>query len=239
MEENRSSWKDILNPSPILRSMLIVGIGVSIFQQTSGIEAVTYYSPEILQASGPKDPRYLIYATVLFGIVKVVFILIATFLADRVGRRPLLLTSAFGLSIALFSLMFASRGGPLSWGLSIFSISLHTASYSIGFGPVTWVLCSEVFPSPIRGRGMSISMFTNRIFSGAIAMTFLSVSEAISPAGTFLLYGGISLISLIWVYYYVPETKGRPLEQIEEEFKRHNERTSKCCQPSFMYLPIR
>jgi MFS family permease len=206
--------------------MLIVGIGVPIFQQTTGIEAVTYYSPEILQAAGSTDHRYLIYATVLFGIVKVTFIFVATFLLDRIGRKPLLLVSSGGLSVALFILVFSSHPSSSSWGLSIFAICLYTASFSIGFGPVTWVLCSEIYPSPIRGRGMSVSTFANRIFSGTIAMTFLSVAEALSASGTFLMYGIISLFSLVWVYYYVPETKERSLEQIEEEFKHQIDRKS-------------
>lgn len=223
-EENRSSWKDLFCPTPVLRSMLIVGLGVQAFQQLIGIEAVVYYSPEILASAGISNHAHRIYATVFIGLIKVSFIFVATMILDKVGRKPLLLASSIGISSALICLVFASNGGGISSsvGLSVFALCLFNASFSIGFGPIAWVLCSEVYPSPIRGRAMSLSTFVNRIFSGTCAMTFLSLTETLTAPGTFLMFAVLSTLAFIWVWVFVPETKNKTLEQIEHEFKVRN-----------------
>ncbi|OWM78642.1 hypothetical protein CDL15_Pgr002813 [Punica granatum] len=220
--EERAVWHELLFPSPMLRRMLITGIGIQCFQQITGIDATVYYSPEIFKAAGIKDNSKLLAATVAVGVAKTSFILVAIILIDKLGRKPLLYISTIGMTVCLFTLAVAvslPKEGQFGIALSILSICGNVAFFSVGIGPVCWVITSEIFPLRQRAQASALGAVGNRVCSGLVAMSFLSVSRAITVGGMFLTFSAFSALSVLFVYKYVPETKGKSLEQIELLFQ--------------------
>lgn len=220
-------WKDLLiHPTPTVRRILIACIGLQFFQQISGIDSVVLYSPTIFKQVGLKSKTEQLGATVAVGFSKTSFILVATFLLDRVGRRPLLLTSAGGMIISLVLLatglkfIESNPGETLTWAvaLCITTVLSFVASFSIGLGPIAWVYSSEIFPLRLRAQGASLGTATNRVASGIITMTFLSLYKAITISGSFFLYAGIATLGWVFFYVFLPETRGRSLEDTERIF---------------------
>ncbi|CAI9089449.1 OLC1v1024021C1 [Oldenlandia corymbosa var. corymbosa] len=220
--EEKPVWREFLRPSPPLRRMLITGIGIQCFQQITGIDATVYYSPEILKAAGVEGDSKLLAATVAVGVTKTAFIIIAIVLIDKVGRKPLLYVSTIGMTVCLFMLAFSLallKEGSLGIALALLSVCGNVAFFSVGIGPVCWVITSEIFPLRLRAQASAVGAVGNRVCSGIVAMSFLSVSRAITVAGTFSIFGAISAISVLFVYTIVPETKGKSLEQIGQMFE--------------------
>uniref|UniRef100_A0A1J3CIA6 Putative polyol transporter 4 n=1 Tax=Noccaea caerulescens TaxID=107243 RepID=A0A1J3CIA6_NOCCA len=218
----RPVWRELLTPTPAVRQMLIVGFGIQCFQQITGIDATVYYSPEILKDAGIQDETKLLAATVAVGVTKTVFILFATFLIDSVGRKPLLYVSTIGMTLCLFSLSFTLTflgQGTLGISLALLFVCGNVAFFSVGMGPVCWVLTSEIFPLRLRAQASALGAVGNRVCSGLVAMSFLSVSRAITVGGTFFVFSLVSALSVIFVYVLVPETSGKSLEQIELMFQ--------------------
>ncbi|KAK2973964.1 hypothetical protein RJ640_030143 [Escallonia rubra] len=220
--EEKAVWREMLNPSPGVRRMLITGCGIQCFQQITGIDATVYYSPTIFKDAGIESNTELLAATVAVGFTKTIFILIAIFLIDRLGRKPLLYVSTIGMTICLFSLGFTlsvSGNGPLGIRLAILSVCGNVAFFSVGIGPVCWVLTSEIFPLRLRAQASAIGAVGSRVSSGVVAMSFLSITRAITVGGTFFVFAAISALSVAFVYTCVPETKGKSLEEIEQLFQ--------------------
>lgn len=224
--EEKAVWLEILNPSPAVKRMLITGCGIQCFQQITGIDATVYYSPTIFKGAGIKSNNELLAATVAVGFTKTIFILIAIILIDKVGRKPLLYISTIGMTICLLSLSLSLTflgNGKLGIALAILSVCGNVAFFSVGIGPVCWVLSSEIFPLRLRAQASALGAVGSRVSSGAIAMSFLSVSRAITVGGTFFVFSLISALSVAFVYKCVPETKGKSLEQIEMLFQDESE----------------
>lgn len=224
--EEKAVWREIINPSPAVRRMLITGCGIQCFQQITGIDATVYYSPTIFKGAGIKGNNELLAATVAVGFTKTIFILIAIILIDKVGRKPLLYVSTIGMTICLLSLSLSLTflgNGQLGIALAILSVCGNVAFFSVGIGPVCWVLSSEIFPLRLRAQASALGAVGSRVSSGAIAMSFLSVSRAITVGGTFFVFSLISALSVAFVYKCVPETKGKSLEQIEMLFQDERE----------------
>ncbi|XP_058214052.1 polyol transporter 5-like [Rhododendron vialii] len=219
-------WKELLvHPTPTVKHILIAGIGIHFFQQTSGIDAVFLYSPKIFKKAGITNEEMLLLCMVAVGLVKTVFILVATFLLDRVGRRPLLLTSVAGMILSLASLgMFLTiidqSKQKLYWALAmaITSVLAYAATFSIGMGPITWVYNSEIFPLRLRAQGTSMGVGVNRLMSGIISMTFLSFSKAITIGGVFFFFMGVAMVGWVFFYTLLPETQGKTLEEMQVLF---------------------
>ncbi|GMH13429.1 hypothetical protein Nepgr_015270 [Nepenthes gracilis] len=218
-------WKDLfIRPSPAVRRILIAGIGIHFFQQSSGIDAVVLYSPRIFQKAGINSVNLRLLATVAVGFVKTMFILVATFFLDRVGRRPLLLSSVGGMIFSLAALGTAltiiDHFHHQEWAvvLSLLMVLSYVAFFSIGMGPITWVYSSEIFPLRLRAQGCSIAVAVNRVVSGVISITFLSLSDAITTGGAFYLFAAIALVAWVFFYTFLPETRGRTLEQMDGLF---------------------
>nr|ACJ85869.1 unknown [Medicago truncatula]AFK48997.1 unknown [Medicago truncatula] len=161
--EGNTVWKELfIYPTPAVRHIVIAALGIHFFQRASGIDAVVLYSPTIFRKAGLESDTEQLLATVAVGLAKTVFILVATFLLDRVGRRPLLLSSVGGMVISLLTLAVSltvvdhSRVRQM-WavGLSIASVLSYVATFSIGAGPITWVYSSEIFPLRLRAQGAS------------------------------------------------------------------------------------
>lgn len=224
--EEKPVWYELLWPSPSLRRMLVTGFGIQCFQQITGIDATVYYSPTIFKDAGIKGNSQLLAATVAVGVAKTIFILVAILLIDKVGRKPLLYVSTIGMTICLFSLGLSLSllgEGQLGIGLAILSVCGNVAFFSVGMGPVCWVVTSEIFPLRLRAQAGALGAVGNRVCSGLVAMSFLSVSRAITVAGTFFIFSAISALSVVFVYTLVPETKGKSLEQIELLFQSEHQ----------------
>jgi len=224
--EGNTVWKELfIYPTPAVRHIVIAALGIHFFQQASGIDAVVLYSPTIFRKAGLESDTEQLLATVAVGLAKTVFILVATFLLDRVGRRPLLLSSVGGMVISLLTLAVSLTVVDHShvrqmWavGLSLASVLSYVATFSIGAGPITWVYSSEIFPLRLRAQGASAGVVVNRVTSGIISMTFLSLSAKISIGGAFFLFGGIAACGWIFFYTLLPETQGKTLEEMEGSF---------------------
>ncbi|XWS39825.1 hypothetical protein CRYUN_Cryun18bG0087800 [Craigia yunnanensis] len=216
-------WRQLLlHPTPAVRHVLICAFGIHFFQQASGIDAVVLYSPRIFEKAGITSSNDKLLATMAVGFVKTIFILVATFLIDRIGRRALLLSSVGGMVASLSTLGFSltiidHSEAKLAWdiGLCMTMVLAFVAFFSIGIGPITGVYMTEIFPLKLRAQGVSMGVAVNRVTSGVISMTFISLYEAITIGGTFFLFAGIAAIG--WVFFYVclRETRGKTLEEME------------------------
>ncbi|TMX02245.1 hypothetical protein EJD97_022251 [Solanum chilense] len=220
--EEKAVWRELLNPSPGVRRMLITGCGIQCFQQVTGIDATVYYSPTIFKDAGIKGNTQLLAATVAVGFTKTIFILIAIFLIDKVGRKPLLYVSTVGMTTCLFGLgltLSLLGNGSVGIKLAILCVCGNVAFFSVGIGPICWVLTSEIFPLRLRAQASALGAVGSRVSSGVVAMSFLSVSRKITVGGTFFVFAAISALSVAFVHKCVPETKGKSLEEIEMMFQ--------------------
>ncbi|XP_052198242.1 putative polyol transporter 1 isoform X2 [Diospyros lotus] len=219
-------WKELfLHPTPTVLHILIAGVGIHFFQQASGIDAVVLYSPKIFEKAGIKSKSDKLLATIAVGFSKTIFILVSTFLLDRVGRRPLLLSSVGGMIVSLgglgISLMIIDHTEQrLTWAiaLAILATLSFVACFSIGMGPIAWVYSSEIFPLRLRAQGTSMGTGMNRLISGTISMTFLSLSKAMTIGGAFFLFMGVAMISWVFFFTLLPETQGKTLEEMQVLF---------------------
>ncbi|XP_033516977.1 probable polyol transporter 4 isoform X2 [Nicotiana tomentosiformis] len=220
--EEKAVWRELLNPSPGVRRMLITGCGIQCFQQVTGIDATVYYSPTIFKDAGIKGNTQLLAATVAVGFTKTIFILIAIFLIDKVGRKPLLYVSTIGMTTCLFGLgltLSLLGNGSVGIKLAILCVCGNVAFFSVGIGPICWVLTSEIFPLRLRAQASALGAVGSRVSSGVVAMSYLSVSRMITVGGTFFVFAAISALSVAFVHKCVPETKGKSLEEIEMMFQ--------------------
>lgn len=231
-------WRELLWPSPAVRRMIVVMLGIQFFQQATGIDATVYYSPEAFKSAGITSKSGVIAGTVAMGFTKCIFILVAVFYLDKVGRRPLLLVSTIGItgSLASLAVCFAfiegkagrtivttSGAGGSIGPLAVFiiiAVCFYVAFFSIGMGPICWVLTTEIFPLRLRAQAMSMGIVINRLSSSVVSLTFLSISRAMTFMGTYILFTVISVCSVIFVLFCVPETKGKTLEEVAKFFYR-------------------
>jgi sugar porter (SP) family MFS transporter len=208
---------------PALRMPLIVGLGLAVFQQITGINTVMYYSPTIFKFAGITGTGPAILAGAGLAAVMWCFYALAILLLDRAGRRPLLLIGiagqAVGLAIlgAAFQLHEIAR---LKSEIAIAGLAIYVAAFAIGLGPVFWLLISEIYPLKSRGAAMSAVTVTNWGMNMAVAVTFLTLVERIGRAGTFWMYGIIAVGAWFFCFCLVPETKGKTLEQIEAQWRQ-------------------
>jgi SP family galactose:H+ symporter-like MFS transporter len=220
LDQQGGRWSELL--SPLARPALIVGIGLAIFQQVTGINTVIYYAPTIFQFAGFKSASVAILATVGVGVVNVLMTIAAMLLLDRVGRRPLLLTGLVGmvLSLGVLGLAFSLPNllQELGW-IAVGSLMLYVGAFAIGLGPVFWLLISEIYPLKIRGLAMSMATVANWGVNLLVALTFLTLIQIMGRSGTFWLYGLVGVGAWIFAYRLVPETKGRSLEEIESHWR--------------------
>eukprot|EP01065_Artemidia_motanka_P025570 TRINITY_DN30560_c0_g1_i1.p1 TRINITY_DN30560_c0_g1~~TRINITY_DN30560_c0_g1_i1.p1 ORF type:complete len:513 (+),score=176.19 TRINITY_DN30560_c0_g1_i1:41-1540(+) len=216
----REGWGPLLHPSPALRRMLLCGIGVAAAQQLNGSESVVYFSPEIFKRAGISTTSQKFAATMVVGAVKTGFIVLAACWLDSAGRRPMLLISTAGMSVCLFVLSghFAMGDAAPPW-LAVVAVCAFVAAFSVGIGPVCWLLAAEVFPLHVRAKAMSIATALNRLISGTVTLTFLPMSGAMGMAPYFALFGGLTVLVTAAIAAWLPETKQFTLEQLTEHFR--------------------
>jgi SP family galactose:H+ symporter-like MFS transporter len=219
-EQKGSGVTELFRPS--LRMPLIVGVGLAIFQQITGINTVIYYAPTIFGFAGFETAGSAILAGAGLGILMLCIHVLAIYLMDRVGRRPLLLIGVAGQIIGLVILgaafQFQQLSGLIGY-LAIGSLAIYVASFAVGLGPVFWLMISEIYPLKARGAAMSVATAANWGMNLTVALTFLTLIGALGRAETFWLYGAIAVAAWVFFYRLVPETKGKSLEQIEEHWR--------------------
>ena len=216
----KGHWSELL--SPLLRPAMIVGIGLAVAQQITGINTVIYYAPTIFRFAGLSSASVAILASVGVGVVNVVLTVVAMQLIDRVGRRPLLLASLAGMALSLFVLGMAfslpQLSGSLGW-IAVISLMVFVGSFAVGLGPVFWLMLSEIYPLRIRGRAMSVGTVANWSANLIVALSFLTLTQVLGKPATFWLYGAVSIGAWFFSFFLVPETKGRSLEEIEAHWQ--------------------
>ena len=215
--EGGSFW-ELFRPG--IRVALVIAVVLAVLQQVTGINAVLYYAPGIFKASGDEvSATQALLQTVGLHVVNLMFTLVAIWVVDRGGRKPLLLTTsvAMGLSLVLLGAGFACELASI-W-IFIFTMA-YVASFAIAMGPVVWVVLSEIFPTRIRGRAMSVAVVALWIACFAVSQTVPWMFENLGEPITFWTYASMCLVSFVFVALFVPETKGKTLEEIEKSWIR-------------------
>jgi sugar porter (SP) family MFS transporter len=217
-EMDQLGAKDLLGAK--VRPMVFVGVLLAIFQQVTGINTVIYYAPTILSNAGLGTHAALL-ANVVNGGVNVIMTIIAIRLLDRVGRRTLLLIGTVGMAVGMFMTAGAFAGGETLHGapavIAIAGLLIYTGSFAIGLGPVFWLLIAEIYPLKIRGAAMSVAAIANWAANFVVTISFLTIKNAIGGMGVFLMFGSLTLVALLYFFWKVPETKGRSLQEIEQD----------------------
>ena len=200
--------------------VIFVGIMVSVFQQTVGINAVLYYGPRIFEEMGMDNPMTV---QVIMGIVNISFTLLAVFTVEKLGRKPLLIVGSLGMAVGAFGVMiyFMLGGfeGSLPGMFAATSIMVYTASFMFSWGPIAWVLIAEIFPNTIRGAAVAIAIAFQWISNFIVSSTFVSMLNW-SPSGTYSIFGIVCVVAAIFVWRLVPETKGKTLEDMTKLWGR-------------------
>ncbi|CAL4983051.1 unnamed protein product [Urochloa decumbens] len=222
-QETRSVWQLIVRRPTSLRRILMCVLMLDFFVPASGVEAIRLYSPLIFKAAGMKSNTAVLGITMAIGAIKICFILVGVLCTDRLGRRPLLLASTAGVTVTMTCLAMTLCIGAASAAkmvICIASVLAVVASYSIGYAMVVNTYNSEILPLRLRATGLSMGVAVNRLTSGLVTMTFISLADAITMPGCFFLYAGMTAAAFVFVYARLPETKGRNLEDMDVLFDK-------------------
>jgi SP family xylose:H+ symportor-like MFS transporter len=202
------------------KTVVVVGILMSLFQQFVGINAVLYYAPLMFKNLGASSDSAL-WQTVIVGVANVLFTVVAIATVDHLGRKPLLIIGALVMGVAMMTLGFQFQANQVGTGPLIAAI-VYIAGFALSWGPVTWVLLAEMFPNSIKNRALSIAVAAQWIANLFVSWTFkiLIANSALNALFNhgfpYWMYGLASFVAVFFVWRYVPETKGRTLESIQE-----------------------
>jgi MFS transporter, SP family, galactose:H+ symporter len=218
------------------RRAIGLGIGLQVIQQLTGINVIMYYAPRIFGMAGFAETNQQLWGTVIVGVTNVLATFIAIAFVDKLGRKPIMYAGFVTMGLALISVgTIFHIGGQTNMVLNakgveeavvtlksldyaypaIFSLLIFIVGFAMSAGPIIWVICSEIYPLAGRDLGVTFSTGTNWIVNAIVGMTFLTLINRLGPGNTFLLYGGMNILFIIFFFILVPETKGISLEQIE------------------------
>jgi sugar porter (SP) family MFS transporter len=204
--------------SPQVRKALFIAVGFTVLQQVTGINTIIYYGPKIFALAGITANKNAIFATLLVAIMNVLGTIVALVLVDRVGRKPLLYVGVGGMTVSLAVLSYAFHAQPAAMGLiATVCLMVYITFFAFSMGPIAWILVAEVFPLRLRGRGVAAATLGSGTSNFLVSMTFLSLINGAGNAVTFGIYGVFCVLTLFFVAFVVPETKGRELESISTE----------------------
>lgn len=212
-----SGWRTLRAPG--LGGVLLVGIVLAVFQQWCGLNVVFNYAHEVFSAAGYAVSDILMNIVVT-GVTNVVFTFVAIRTVDRWGRRALMLFGSASLAV-IYAVLGACYWAGVSGVFMLALVVLAIACYAMSLAPVTWVVLSEIFPARVRGVAMAVSTFFLWAASFVLTYTFPSLNEAVGAAGAFWLYGAICVAGFLFILRRLPETKGKTLEELEQELTRH------------------
>ncbi|KAK2382464.1 Major facilitator superfamily protein [Trifolium repens] len=214
-QESEANFLEVFQ-GPNLKAFIIGG-GLVLFQQITGQPSVLYYAGPILQSAGFSAAADAAKVSVVIGLFKLVMTSVAVLKVDDLGRRPLLIggVSGIALSLVLLSAYYKFLGGlPV---VAVGALLLYVGCYQISFGPISWLMVSEIFPLRTRGRGISMAVLTNFASNAVVTFAFSPLKEYLGAENLFLLFAAIALVSLLFIVTSVPETKGLSLEDIESK----------------------
>lgn len=206
------------------RRAIFLGVGLQVIQQFTGINVIMYYAPRILQEAGFDTTAEQMWGTVLVGTINVLATFIAIAFVDRLGRKPMMyagfaVMGAGMLSLGtLFHLGIGGQSPDMTMSyLAIASLVVFIIGFAMSAGPIIWILCAEIFPLAGRDFGITCSTATNWTANAIVGMTFLTMLNTLGPGNTFLLYGALNAVFIVFFLALVPETKGVSLESIEKK----------------------
>ncbi|XP_077864167.1 solute carrier family 2, facilitated glucose transporter member 8-like [Saccoglossus kowalevskii] len=216
-QQETMAWSEFLKPS--IYRPLVISLLLMVFQQFSGINAVMFYTQSIFEGAGFRNGAY---AAVIVGAVQVVFTCVCAILMDKAGRKMLLILAGIGMTVSagtfgLYYQLKTPSGNDLS-GLSLSSMIVYIISFSLGWGAIPWLIMSEIFPSRARGAASGIATLVNWTCAFIVTLTFSDMMDSLTEQGTFWFFGGVCFVATLFVVIFVPETKGRTLEEIEARF---------------------
>ncbi|KAJ7982685.1 D-xylose-proton symporter-like 2 [Quillaja saponaria] len=194
---------------------LTIGGGLVLFQQITGQPSVLYYASSILQTAGFSAASDATRVSILLGLLKLIMTGVAVLVVDRVGRRPLLLGGVSGIVISLFLLGSYYIFLDDAPAVAVVSLLLYVGCYQLSFGPIGWLMISEIFPLRLRGRGLSMAVLVNFGANALVTFAFSPLEDLLGAGIVFYIFGAIAVASLFFIFFVVPETKGLTLEEIE------------------------
>nr|CAD7576190.1 unnamed protein product [Timema californicum] len=213
--------------NPVTRRALTIALGLMMFQQLSGVNAVIFYTGQIFDLAGSSIPS--VTACIIIGVVQVIATYVSTLLVDRAGRRILLLISdsvmalCLGVLGAYFHLLNNHYDtSDVSW-VPIVSVAIFIVVFSLGFGPIPWIMLGELFPANVKGVASAVAAAFSWILSFAVTKVFQNMTSSLGEDITFWVFTGICVVGTVFVFVMVPETKGKDLNEIQEELSgKHN-----------------
>ncbi|MBN2983087.1 sugar porter family MFS transporter [Cohnella algarum] len=211
-KEKKATYRELFKPG--LRFALFVGVVIAILQQVTGINAILYYAPEILKETGAGTNAALVQ-TILVGFINFAFTILSIWLIDKAGRKALLLAGSSVMTISLLLIGYVFHSGQSTGPVVLVLILVYVAAFAVSLGPVVWVLLSEIFPNRVRGRATAIASMALWAADYVVSQSFPPLLGSAGPAATYWTFGAMSLITVLFTWRFVPETKGKSLEQIE------------------------
>ncbi|XP_017043359.1 facilitated trehalose transporter Tret1-2 homolog isoform X2 [Drosophila ficusphila] len=207
---------------PVTRKALAISMGLMFFQQVCGINAVIFYSSRIFEEANTGIGAQ--WATILIGIMQVVATFVSTLVVDKLGRRILLLASGVSMAVATTAIgvyFYLQKQDPdqvtsLGW-LPVASLCVFIIMFSMGYGPVPWLMMGELFATDIKGFAGSLAGTSNWLLAFVVTKTFEDLNDGLGIGGTFWLFAGLTVVGVIFVFFAVPETKGKSLNEIQQE----------------------
>lgn len=211
--EEKAAWRELWLPG--IRRLLLIGVCLAALQQWTGINILFNYAAEVYRSAG-YGTNDIFLNIVITGAINLIFTVVAMYIVDRLGRRPMMLLGCIGIGVSHILSGFAYRAG---WhGSAVLVLTLCAiACYALTLAPVTWVLIAEIYPNRVRSISVSIAVSALWIASFVLTYTFPLLNRVLGTSGTFWGYGGICLLGAFFVYSSVAETKGRSLEEIESK----------------------
>ena len=222
IEENlkvKQNGFEMFRTNPNFRRAIGLGIGLQIIQQLTGINVVMYFAPTIFRIAGFETTEQQMWGTVIVGSTNVLATFIAIAFVDKLGRKPIMYAGFVTMGTALIAVGALFNTGieehPELGYVAIFALLIFIIGFAMSAGPIIWVLCSEIYPLSGRDLGVTFSTATNWIANAIVGMTFLLLLAGLGNGNTFLLYGAVNALFIIFFVLFVPETKGVSLEKIE------------------------
>ncbi|ONK71535.1 uncharacterized protein A4U43_C04F9640 [Asparagus officinalis] len=212
-EEKEASFFEIFQGKCL--KALVIGAGLVFFQQITGQPSVLYYAATILQSAGFSAAADATRVSVLLGILKLIMTGIAVLVVDKIGRRPLLIGGVSGITVSLFLLSSYYMLFKGSAFVAVIALLLYVGCYQLSFGPIGWLMISEIFPLRLRGRGLSIAVLVNFASNALVTFAFSPIGDLVGTGVLFAGFGILALLSLLFIFFFIPETKGLTLEEIE------------------------